>query len=77
MTTIREAPRPEKREVLPLDVELSWLMQQLDASLKVAFKIDRSSGACRMPRRNPQVDEALGSAAALHRWSTSAYNYKY
>jgi hypothetical protein len=75
MTTVREAPRPEKREVPTLDVDVTWLMQQLDPALKTKFKIDRVSPLCRTPRRNSQIQAALSSAASLHRWSTALHNH--
>uniref|UniRef100_A0A7S2G5E7 Uncharacterized protein n=1 Tax=Haptolina brevifila TaxID=156173 RepID=A0A7S2G5E7_9EUKA len=76
VTTTRESPRPQNREAPPIDVPLSWLLQQLiPDSLQIRFQIDKKAAACRTPRRNPQVDGALMSAAALHKWATSVHNY--
>lgn len=75
VTRVREAPRPEAREAPPLDVDLSWLLAHLAPDLTVRFAIKRTDATCRTPRRNQQVEAALRSAAALHKWATSVHNH--
>ena len=76
VTTTRESPQPERREAPYLDVPLTWLLEQLEVpSLQVRFQIDRTTAACRTPRRNPQVHAALASATSLHHWATSVHNH--
>lgn len=60
-----------------VDVSLLWLLQQLgdDADLSVDFRIDRHASTCFTPRRNAQVDAAMGFFQGFHAWSSSVSKY--
>jgi len=57
------------------DLDLTWLLQQLNASQQPSFAIDRTTEACRTPRRNPQTYAALQFFAALSRFCSGVHSY--
>lgn len=60
------------------DVDVTWFLQHLvvvDGAFLPSFAIDRSDDKCRTPRRNPQVDEAVGAVSTLRFWGQHVENY--
>ena len=56
----------------PMDLPITFLAAAVDAhggAASVRFRIDRSVDTCRTPRRNREVDAALGFAVALYDWA--------
>jgi hypothetical protein len=54
----------------PLQVNMTWLLQQVTLS-GVAFRVNRDRSSCRTPRRNEEVDAALEYFGAFARWGNS------
>ncbi|MCS6901257.1 MAG: hypothetical protein RMJ98_16530, partial [Myxococcales bacterium] len=74
-TSARTAPRPESVIRPPLDVNLSWLLGQIDGEQRASFSIDRTDPACHTPRRNPPVESALEALRALASWCSLVHSY--
>lgn len=74
-TAARTTPRPATVVRDLLDVNITWLLQQVDGDARVAFAIDRTARACHTPRRNPQVDDALRALDELHAWCHRVHSY--
>jgi hypothetical protein len=74
-TGAKQTPRPATVVRPPLDVDVSWLFSQLDDRARPRFAIDRASKRCHTPRRNPEVDRALTSLAAIHDWCVRVVHY--
>lgn len=51
-----------------MDLDLTWLFQNLDASNKPKFIIDRAKKTCHTPRRNAQVDDAFSFFDRVSYW---------
>ena len=56
-------------------MDLSYLLDCLDADLQPAFRVDRAPQACRTPRRNPDVDAALAFCGRLSAWCGGVHQY--
>jgi len=55
----KKAPVQERNVLPPVDVSITWLLQNLmQEGLKCDFHIDRSNEETRTPRRNKDIDEA-------------------
>jgi hypothetical protein len=71
-TAVDRTPHPAVEEQPSLDLQLTWLLQQLERPScdPMLFVIRRQDAhACRTPRRNAQVEEALAFISQLHRWA--------
>ncbi len=67
-TATNVTPRPRSVVRPNIDLNLTWLLRQIDDAGRAAFAIDRADAACHTPRRNPQVDEALRAVAEFDAW---------
>lgn len=66
----QKAPLPERREHKPIDVSLTWLLQQIDKDNSfVHFTIDTQNKETKTPRRNKQVEGALDFFVHLSNWA--------
>jgi hypothetical protein len=74
-TTARQTPRPRSVVRPFVDVNVTWLLQQLDAEEKVAFSIDRSASDCHTPRRNAQIEAASWVFEMFHGWCERVCGY--
>ena len=62
------APLPEHRDHEPIDVSLTWLLQQIDTEkLNAQFKIDTQTS--KTPRRNQQIEDAMTFLSNFEGWS--------
>lgn len=75
MTTSREQPKPSLRELPPMNVDVSWLLRHTSEDGQITFRIDRDAKACKTPRRNAQVDEAMQATHELESWCNRAVHY--
>lgn len=74
MTAVEQTPRPEAHLPTPTDVNITWLLQNVDPQARAGtFKIDRSVASCRTPRRNDEVAAALAALTGLGNWATSVH----
>jgi hypothetical protein len=75
-TSTEQTPKPESTVRNSIDLNLTWLLQQLDASKHGAsFRIDRLAKSCHTPRRNDQVEQALSFAQSAFSWAQSVHSY--
>ena len=68
-------PRPLKRIVPEVTVNITWLVKQLSDEMQLVFAIDRTSDACRTPRRNKEIERALAELRRLSEWSHAVASY--
>eukprot|EP01043_Picozoa_sp_COSAG02_P035900 COSAG02_NODE_2599_length_8448_cov_229.846568_4_plen_887_part_00 len=69
------SPRPETTVPSPIDVPITWLLQNISSESVCSFKIDRSAKSCRTPRRNDEVVAGLRFFSAFSDWGTQLHNY--
>jgi hypothetical protein len=78
VTKSERPPQPERVEPPPADVDLTWLLAQLEppadgaaeaAAPRLRVSIDRSDAACVTPARNALVHAALLAAKEFHGWT--------
>lgn len=74
-TATKKTPQSEKTIRSPLDVDITWLLQQIDGAHRASFSIDRIDSACRTPRRNPPIQRAFLFVEALSAWCSSIESY--
>eukprot|EP01064_Diplonema_japonicum_P032087 TRINITY_DN595_c0_g3_i4.p1 TRINITY_DN595_c0_g3~~TRINITY_DN595_c0_g3_i4.p1 ORF type:complete len:1036 (+),score=353.99 TRINITY_DN595_c0_g3_i4:34-3141(+) len=74
-TLCEESPRPSRSVQDALDVDVSWLLEQVNGDLEVEFGIDRNAAGCYTPRRNTAVEGALSFFSELSRWCKSVRVY--
>ncbi len=60
----------------PLDVNITWLLQRLDAaSLAPVFAISRAASSCLTPRRNSDIEAAFSHFHSFSSWARSVHSY--
>jgi hypothetical protein len=66
----KKSPIPERTVHPPVDIALTWLIQQIsfDKKLSCCFKIDRSKDTCRTPYRNEDIEEAMKFFETFKGW---------
>jgi hypothetical protein len=70
-STDQTSPLPGHREHKPIEMSLTWLLQQLDLQNNtVHFTIDTQDRDTKTPRRNKQVEDALSFYADIQKWSS-------
>jgi hypothetical protein len=75
ITTVKTTPHPSVTVQPSIDVQITWLLQQLNAKLQTTFAIDRTNKNCRTPRRNPEIDSALYAMMTLKSWASRVDSY--
>ena len=73
-TSSKEQPRPKRMVRDALDLNATWLLQQL-ADDGFRFHIDRAAKTTHTPRRNAEIDAALGFASEWLQWCQSVRHY--
>ncbi|KAJ9436243.1 hypothetical protein DIPPA_26729, partial [Diplonema papillatum] len=69
-TTTDKSPQVEAREYPNIDVELTWLLRQVNAANgQVSFSIDRSHKKCLTPLRNEASEKAMAFSQNASQWS--------
>lgn len=68
VTSTKSSPLPDVTIHEPVDVTITWLLQQLAATGVCDFKIDRLAKACYTPRRNAETEAAATFFAAFDSW---------
>ena len=74
-TTQQTTPRPKAVVRPPRDLNLTWLVTQLDDDGRAAFAIDRADPGCHTPRRNPAIEAALEAFGEVSGWCADVANY--
>ncbi|KAJ9471594.1 hypothetical protein DIPPA_28425 [Diplonema papillatum] len=69
-TTTDKSPQVEAKEYPSIDVELTWLLQHVNAENgQVSFSIDRSHKHCLTPLRNEDAEKAVTFSLSVDKWS--------
>lgn len=73
----RDSPPKPKVSVVPsIDVNITWLLQNVDARTgALVFAINRAAPNCHTPRRNANVDAAIRFFAELSSWARQVHAY--
>ena len=71
----KNAPRPETTVPSPIDVPITWLLQNISSESVCSFKIDRSAKSCRTPRRNEEVVAGLRFFSSFSDWAARLHSY--
>eukprot|EP00475_Leptophrys_vorax_P036225 TRINITY_DN60812_c0_g1_i1.p1 TRINITY_DN60812_c0_g1~~TRINITY_DN60812_c0_g1_i1.p1 ORF type:complete len:946 (+),score=253.54 TRINITY_DN60812_c0_g1_i1:36-2840(+) len=75
-TSINTQPRPSTVRRDPLEVDITWMLERCSpAELSTSFSIDRESRACKTPRRNPQVQEAILFFSSMMTFASKFMDY--
>eukprot|EP01122_Echinamoeba_exundans_P013036 TRINITY_DN5621_c0_g6_i1.p1 TRINITY_DN5621_c0_g6~~TRINITY_DN5621_c0_g6_i1.p1 ORF type:complete len:1099 (+),score=366.81 TRINITY_DN5621_c0_g6_i1:411-3707(+) len=73
-TTTKDNPRWEARSYDPLDINVTWLLQQINPeTLQFKFAIDRTKA--KTPRRNAEIESALTLDASFVAWVENVEHY--
>lgn len=73
-TSTKDSPRSEARSLSPLDCNITYLLQTIDAeSLQFRFAINREKA--KTPRRNGDVEAAMALGGLLGSWFDSVNSY--
>ena len=75
MTSSKVSPRKEVRILDAIDINLTWLLQQVDSDQRLRFAIDRNKESCRTPRRNEEIEGALNYFERFERWCEKVHAY--
>jgi hypothetical protein len=71
----KSPPAPDTTVPTPIDVALTWLLQNLSAESVCSFAIDRAAKSCRTPRRNDEVQAGLEFFSAFRNWANNIPAY--
>ncbi len=71
----KRPPRPETTVLSPIDVPITWLLQNISSESVCSFNIDRSAESCRTPRRNEQVAAGLQFFSSFSDWASQIQSY--
>ena len=74
-TSTKRSPRAEVTTSGKIEVDISWLLSNLNDNLQACFSINREDKLCHTPRRNKQVTETFEFSRNLSQWSTDVTNY--
>lgn len=75
VTTTKTTPKPEANVIPSIDLNLSWLLQNINDQHLPAFSIKRDVSTCHTPRRNADVDRAFSFFRSAHDFSGKVRNY--
>ena len=62
-------PRPKEVAWAAVELDLTWLLRQVEKDLSVRFEIDRAAGDCYTPARNAQVAAAVEHFEAVTKFT--------
>eukprot|EP00339_Tiarina_fusa_P009138 CAMPEP_0117016294 /NCGR_PEP_ID=MMETSP0472-20121206/12863_1 /TAXON_ID=693140 ORGANISM="Tiarina fusus, Strain LIS" /NCGR_SAMPLE_ID=MMETSP0472 /ASSEMBLY_ACC=CAM_ASM_000603 /LENGTH=783 /DNA_ID=CAMNT_0004720297 /DNA_START=223 /DNA_END=2574 /DNA_ORIENTATION=+ len=74
-TSSKSSPRPKVSVVDPIDLNISWLLKNLNSAMQFCFFIDRKDTSCRTPRRNQGVTAALFYFNSWSSWASRVKQY--
>mgnify|MGYP003717970639 CR=1 FL=1 len=58
-TSSKSTPYSKSRSIPTLELNITYLLSNLNSELQLGFTIDRKKSSCHTPRRNEQVYSAL------------------
>jgi len=59
VTSNESPPRPKEKPLGPAQLNVTWLLRQVEKDLSIRFEIDRAAEGCHTPARNKQVAMAV------------------
>eukprot|EP01125_Pyxidicula_operculata_P007407 TRINITY_DN251_c0_g4_i1.p1 TRINITY_DN251_c0_g4~~TRINITY_DN251_c0_g4_i1.p1 ORF type:complete len:1123 (+),score=394.88 TRINITY_DN251_c0_g4_i1:223-3369(+) len=74
-TLSKEPPRPPKAIAITQDVNITYMLKNLDSNLSFKFLIDRLDEKCFTPRRNPDVDQAVRFLKSIYDWAEAVRHF--
>jgi len=75
LTTTKSSPRSSSVVREPIDLNVTWLLQQISKGIQTNFSIDRKASSCHTPRRNSEIDRALGFHRNVAAWQNRISTY--
>lgn len=75
-TTTETPPHPQVRVAATSEVNISWLLKQLDArTLQPLFKVDRAHAKCHTPSNNVDIEQARQHFDRFKEWAVVVTQY--
>ena len=74
-TSSKSTPKPKVSVVDGIDINITWLLQNINSNLQLCFEIDRKSSTCNTPRRNSEVGSALRYFSDIYDWCNRVNDY--
>ena len=75
LTSSDVTPEPEVSVNDPIDLNVTWLFNQMDNDLNIMFSIDRNNNKCHTPRRNNETNSAFSFYKQVFNFSQKINNY--
>eukprot|EP01125_Pyxidicula_operculata_P009141 TRINITY_DN302_c1_g1_i1.p1 TRINITY_DN302_c1_g1~~TRINITY_DN302_c1_g1_i1.p1 ORF type:complete len:995 (+),score=364.51 TRINITY_DN302_c1_g1_i1:284-3268(+) len=75
ITSSDVTPYPPSKVYPPIDVNITWILKNLDNTGISSFSIDRKKSSCHTPRRNDGVNASLTALNEIYRWHSKVVNY--
>lgn len=75
MTSSKSTPKPQTVVRDSVDVNITWLLQNITPELKLKFGIDRKAKSCHTPRRNSEIGAALSYFNSFYGWAGKVHQY--
>jgi hypothetical protein len=75
VSQVKAAPRNTVTSIPTMDLNITWLLQQVNNNIQTQFSIDRTKKSCHTPRRNDEVESALSWFNNLFNWSSQVFYY--
>lgn len=75
ITSTEHPPKSEYSFASQVQVQITWLLQNLTAQLQCKFIIDREKKSCRTPRRNEEIGEILINMSELDGFARDVNHY--
>eukprot|EP01126_Amoeba_proteus_P056974 TRINITY_DN7221_c0_g1_i2.p1 TRINITY_DN7221_c0_g1~~TRINITY_DN7221_c0_g1_i2.p1 ORF type:complete len:324 (-),score=60.62 TRINITY_DN7221_c0_g1_i2:1226-2197(-) len=75
ITATNISPKPSVSIIPPIDLNITWLLNNINEEGVLSFSINRNSPACHTPRRNPSIDGAFSFLKEFFAWSNSVRTY--
>ena len=74
-TSSEKNPKVEKCILPSIELQINWVLDNLDDALRPNFQINRSAKYCKTPRRNQQIEEAIEFFFKSKQWSYDIKHY--
>ena len=72
ITQSKSMPLPEHKDYTPVELSLTWLLQQIDTDkLTSMFRVDVEESKTKTPRRNEATQKAIDFAKLLKAWANN------
>jgi hypothetical protein len=76
ITQSKSMPLPEHEDYTPVELPLTWLLQQIDTDkLTSMFRVDVEESKTKTPRRNEATQKAIDFAKLLKAWANNVQSF--